>query len=93
MKHKIFFLAVLAVLSSCKPKDEPISSYQSVSFECFVDGLTATFQNKSTSGIVSFLWFFGDDGQSVDKNTQHTYSSDGVYTVTLIGWEADEKTH
>ena len=93
MKHKIFFLAILAILSSCKSKDEPTPQVNAVSFDYIANGLTVNFGNTSTSGIVSYLWMFGDDQMSVEKNPQHTYDKDGTYTVTLTGWESDEKTY
>ncbi|HYQ95812.1 MAG TPA: PKD domain-containing protein [Candidatus Eisenbacteria bacterium] len=36
-----------------------------------------------TSTITSFLWSFGDGGQSTEHNTGHLYASPGTYTVSL----------
>ena len=38
----------------------------------------------STSPIVSWIWNFGDSTGSTIKNTNHTYSVTGLYTVTLV---------
>ena len=32
----------------------------------------------------SYQWFFGDGASSTAQNPQHTYASNGTYTVTLI---------
>jgi gliding motility-associated-like protein len=43
------------------------------------------FNNKSVeSGTVSYQWNFGDGQTGTDKSPQHTYTSNGSYTVTLI---------
>jgi len=42
-----------------------------------------TFQNFTTGHIARFLWDFGDGGTSLEKSPQHTYLSEGTYTVKL----------
>jgi len=56
--------------------------------------LVVAFTDLSTShsGIVSWLWDFGDGQTSNEQNPAHTYAGDGVYTVTLTVTEADEDT-
>ncbi|MCK9613534.1 MAG: PKD domain-containing protein [Bacteroidales bacterium] len=44
---------------------------QNVSFTC------------SIPGIISWQWNFGDGGTSSAQNPSHTYTQDGIYTVTL----------
>lgn len=39
---------------------------------------------NASANITSYLWSFGDGSYSTDKNPLHTYSSIGVYTVSLI---------
>jgi|GEM_PF-6538459 len=34
-------------------------------------------------GLFTYLWDFGDGNTSSDKSPSHTYSTDGLYTVTL----------
>ncbi len=46
----------------------------------FFDSSTA----DSTSPIMSWIWNFGDSTGSTIKNTNHTYSVTGLYTVTLV---------
>ncbi len=46
---------------------------------------TINFQNQSTgTGSSSYKWLFGDGGTSNIKDPQHTYTTAGIYTVTLI---------
>lgn len=53
--------------------------------------LTVQFydQTESYDGIVSRLWRFGDNTTGTEKNPQHTYTTEGVYTVSLNVTEAD----
>ncbi|SPE60505.1 hypothetical protein SBV1_450001 [Verrucomicrobia bacterium] len=34
--------------------------------------------------IYTYFWFFGDGASSTAQNPQHTYSTNGSYTVTLV---------
>jgi len=45
--------------------------------------LEVTFTNLSTGDITSWLWNFGDGSTSTNENPVHTYTADGVYTVSL----------
>ena len=47
-----------------------------------LDGGTVIFNNAST-GADSYSWSFGDGNNSNEESPVHTYSSPGVYTVTL----------
>lgn len=56
----------------------------SVPSSCFVPS-TVQFQNSSTgSGNLTYAWDFGDGSTSTDLNPQHTYTSNGSFTVTLV---------
>ena len=46
--------------------------------------LTVNFTATNTGGPVdAWLWDFGDNETSTEQNPTHTYSRDGIYTVTL----------
>lgn len=45
--------------------------------------LEVHFTDVSTGAISGRAWDFGDGGSSTKRNPNHTYSSDGIYTVTL----------
>jgi PKD repeat protein len=45
--------------------------------------LTVQFTERSTGGIDSWLWNFGDGESSTLQNPAHTYQNPGTYTVTL----------
>ena len=51
--------------------------------------LAVTFTDASTGGPTAWLWNFGDGGTSTGQNPVHTYSSAGIYTVTLTASNAD----
>jgi PKD repeat protein len=53
--------------------------------------LTVQFYDLSTSydGITSRLWNFGDNATSTEKNPNHPYTNEGIYTVSLKVTEAD----
>ena len=52
------------------------------SFGADINDLTVDFTNFSSLGD-TFLWDFGDGNISSEINPQHTYSSIGIYTVSL----------
>lgn len=45
--------------------------------------LTVRFQNFSEGDVARYLWDFGDGTQTIDKNPNHTYTKEGIYTVKL----------
>lgn len=49
---------------------------------------TTTF-NNTTTGAVSYLWFFGDGTTSTATNPTHTYNALGQYTVKLVATGAN----
>jgi len=52
-------------------------------FTYSVNNLTYTFTDTSSSGIISWLWNFGDGSTDTVQNPVHTYASNGTYTVIL----------
>ena len=54
--------------------------------------LAVNFTDQSapgTSAITSWQWTFGDGSTSTEKNPAHTYTSEGMYTVSLTVTTAD----
>jgi PKD repeat protein len=54
------------------------------------------FNDQSTGGPTSWLWYFGDGDTAKTQNPLHAYASPGMYTVTLIAFtcnESDTITH
>jgi PKD repeat protein len=57
--------------------------------------LSVAFTDTSTNTPTSWAWTFGDGGTSTSQNPTHSYTSSGVYTVTLVATNAsgsDTKT-
>ena len=52
-------------------------------FQVFLDGLSAEFTDLTTGQPDNWLWGFGDGTTSTFQNPEHTYTSDGQYTVCL----------
>lgn len=46
-------------------------------------GVSIRFQNFCEGDIIRYVWDFGDGAQKVDKNPEHTYTKEGIYTVKL----------
>lgn len=45
--------------------------------------LDVQFSDQSTGSITSWSWDFGDGATSTERNPLHTYTSAGIYTVSL----------
>ncbi|MBK5286020.1 MAG: PKD domain-containing protein, partial [Bacteroidia bacterium] len=58
----------------------PVAGYTSVIDTC---SLHASF-NSTSQFAISYLWNFGDSSFSILPNPDHTYSTGGTYTVSLI---------
>jgi len=52
--------------------------------------LLVQFTDTSTGGPTLWSWDFGDGGTSTERNPAHTYTAEGVYTVTLTASDAHE---
>jgi len=63
------------------------ASVPSVSFVANVTSgalpLSVQFLDSSTNSPTAWLWSFGDGGTSTLSNPVHTYTTEGMYTVTL----------
>lgn len=49
-----------------------------------ISGLTTTFTNESTGGLLTYTWDFGDGTTSTDEDPSHGYLEAGTYTVCMI---------
>ena len=82
-------LILAAVLTACLagcPKSLPPVAAFTASPLFGQAALPVHFTDMSLSGtadIVEWHWDFGDGGASADRNPDHTYTSPGVYTVSL----------
>ncbi|RKY78469.1 hypothetical protein DRQ07_07595, partial [candidate division KSB1 bacterium] len=45
--------------------------------------LTVHFFDESQGTVTSWLWNFGDGGESTEQNPEHTYTDEGVFSVML----------
>ena len=59
--------------------------------------LTVNFTDQSTGSLTSWLWDFGDGTNATIQNPVHTYTAEGIYTVTLTagngsGTDTETKT-
>ena len=52
------------------------------------EGQSVSFTNTSSPGATNWAWNFGDGGTSTAQNPNHTYTTAGTYTVTLIASNA-----
>ncbi|WP_343748143.1 DUF4886 domain-containing protein [Fluviicola sp.] len=59
--------------------DEPTQA----GFSVVQNGASVTLTNES-SRAESFTWSFGDGQSGTSENPEHTFDSDGVYTIQLI---------
>ena len=50
--------------------------------------LVVDFDASGSAGATSFAWDFGDGSSGTGETTQHTYTSGGVFTVTLTATSA-----
>ena len=64
------------------------ASFSSTTTTSCIAPLTVNFSNTS-SGSVSNEWLFGDGATSNSTNPNHTYTTSGNYTVTLISTNAN----
>ena len=56
-------------------------------FTFAANGMTVQFTNAS-EGATAYLWNFGDENTSTEKDPEHTYDAAGTYTVKLTVQDA-----
>lgn len=52
-------------------------------FEAVIDCNQVNFQSTTINTVTDYLWNFGDGNSSTEQNPTHTYTEDGVYTISL----------
>lgn len=93
--YSIFILLAAGFfMNSCNSDDFPVPPASTVSkFSYTITNnsyapATVTFTNESivpdNVGDAYFTWDFGDGSTSTSENTDHTYTSPGSYTVSLV---------
>ncbi len=71
---------LVSVEAPAPPQEPPVAD-----FSYTTDGLSAQFEDRSTDDgmLVSWLWTFGEGGQSTVQHPAYTYAEAGTYPVTL----------
>ncbi len=72
-----------SVMQAIQVLPKPVSSFLSSPTGSCQPPLTVNFQ-QTTSGAVSYKWYFGDGDSSVVQNPSHLYLSYGSFDVMLI---------
>ena len=87
--RSLLFVMILSLLAGCGG-----GGLDSVAPEPTVAGFTTSvsegeydllvdFTDTSTGAVVSWLWDFGDGNSSTEQNPSHTYTAEGIYSVSL----------
>lgn len=69
-----------------------LASQFNASLRSGVVPMTVNFTNTSTGPFTSVRWDFGDGGQSSEINPSHQFTSDGVYQIKLVVYDANSGT-
>jgi len=49
-----------------------------------ISPLSVTFSDKTANNPTSWQWSFGDGGTSTEQNPVHNYTTNGLYSITLL---------
>ncbi|MDP4210075.1 MAG: PKD domain-containing protein [Bacteroidota bacterium] len=80
----IVFSLGMILIFSCKKGTEDSSVIASFDFsDTIIAGKSVIFENISKNAS-QYLWNFGDGTTSTVKNPSHTFTSNGIYTVSLV---------
>ncbi|MFQ5873660.1 MAG: PKD domain-containing protein, partial [Dehalococcoidia bacterium] len=88
----VFFLGAACAQQEAPPQatSTPSSSPEpiQVEFRASVTSgeapLTVGFTDLSTGDATDWWWFFGDGQSSTERSPTHTYSENGLYSVSLV---------
>jgi len=69
--------------TALEPFGEPPVAGFSASHTILTEGTSVQFSDESTNEPTSWLWDFGDGETSQTQNPAHTYTTPGLYTVSL----------
>lgn len=78
---------VLLNIQSCKKEEPAAPTKPTANFTYTGGGCTApcaVLCNNQSKNATSYEWDFGDGFKAYDLNPSHTYTSSGVFTITLI---------
>lgn len=62
---------------------KPIANFSLPPLNCNQKKVAFT-NNTSSTQLVGFTWLFGDGDSAISKHSEHTYTTEGVYTVSLL---------
>jgi len=62
----------------------PVANFGFNPPETTITNPTFDFEDLSSPGVVSWIWYFGDGDTSIVENPTHTYADTGTYLVMLI---------
>ncbi len=77
-------LTVTFLFASCEEEPTPVASFTFSGADKSAPA-EVSFTNNSLSAT-TYLWEFGDGASSTEKNTKHTYSTGGTFTVKLTAY-------
>ena len=81
----VLLMMTIPILSSCQQEDiNPVIADFTNTLTSGDAPLTVQFTDQSSGDIAQWWWFFGDGQGSQQQNPSHTYTTAGVYSITLI---------
>lgn len=81
MKNLLAALLLLGLFAGCKKDDPPPAPFAVISFQENDFG-TVTF-SVTSQNVKTYSWSFGDGSTSTLPNPKHTYTRNGLYSVSL----------
>ena len=73
------------------PPEGPVAS---LTHSCDDTTLTCSFDGSGSAGeVTGWAWEFGDGNSATGATTEHTYTAEGDYTVTLTVTDDQGRTH